>query len=220
MFDKLKLELQSIKDRDPAAKSKAEIYFLYSGYKAVRAYRLAHWFYHHKMRFIARYISVRTRHKTGIEIHPAAKIGKALFIDHGIGVVIGETTEIGDYCTIYQNVTLGGTGKEIGKRHPTIGDNVLIGAGAKILGPIKIGNNARIAAGAVVLSEVPENATAVGVPAKIVRINGIKTESLDQIHVGDPVAQHFAILESKLKDLSDKLTKMKSEINNNTERNT
>ncbi len=195
-------------ERDPAAKSKAEIFFLYSGYKAVRSYRKSHWFFVHGMPFIARFISQRTKHKTGIEIHPGAKIGKALFIDHGMGVVIGETTEIGDYCTIYQNVTLGGTGKDQGKRHPTIGNNVLIGAGAKVLGPIKVGNNARIAAGAVVLEEVPDNATAVGVPAKVVRINGIKPSSLDQIHVGDPVAQRIAMIDQKINELSNKVARL------------
>lgn len=183
MFRQLIEDLDSIMKRDPAARSRLEVYFLYSGYKALRSYRKANWFYRHNMKFIARFISQRSRHKTGIEIHPGATIGKGLFIDHGMGVVIGETTIIGDNCTIYQNVTLGGTGKETGKRHPTLGDNVLVGAGAKVLGPFKIGNNVRIAAGAVVLNEVPDNSTAVGVPARIVRINGVRPESLDQIHV-------------------------------------
>ena len=165
MFDTLKSDINAILERDPAARSKAEVFFLYSGFKAVRSHRKAHWFYNHNHKFIARWISQRSRHKTGIEIHPAAKIGKGLFIDHGMGVVIGETTVIGDDCTIYQNVTLGGTGKDTGKRHPTLGNNVLVGAGAKVLGPFKVGDNARIAAGAVVLSEVPANASAVGVPA-------------------------------------------------------
>ena len=143
---------------------------------------------------MARWISQRARHKTGIEIHPGAKIGKGLFIDHGMGVVIGETTEIGDDCTLYQNVTLGGTGKDKGKRHPTLGNNVLVGSGAKVLGPFRVGDNARVAAGAVVLSEVPDNATAVGVPARVVRINGEKpaectSMALDQVHVSDPVEQ-------------------------------
>lgn len=189
MFDKLKAELDSIMDRDPAARSRWEVFFLYSGFKAVRYYRRAHWFYGHNHKFIARYISQRARHKTGIEIHPGAKIGKGLFIDHGMGVVIGETAEIGDNCTLYQGVTLGGTGKDHGKRHPTLGNNVLVGAGAKILGPFHVGDNARIAAGAVVLNEVPANATAVGVPARIVRLNGVRPKDLDQIHIGDPVSQ-------------------------------
>ena len=139
MFDKLKAELDSIMERDPAARSRFEVYTLYSGFKAVRAYRKANWFYRHNMKYIARWISQRARHKTGIEIHPGATIGKGLFIDHGMGVVIGETAEVGDGCTIYQGVTLGGTGKDTGKRHPTIGNNVLIGSGAKVLGPFTVG---------------------------------------------------------------------------------
>lgn len=203
MFNKLKSELDSIILRDPAANSRLEVYLMYSGVKAVRAYRLSHWFYVHKMKFIARFISERSRRKTGIEIHPGATIGKGLFIDHGMGVVIGETTVIGDNCTIYQGVTLGGTGKDHGKRHPTLGDNVLVGAGAKVLGPFKIGNNARIAAGAVVLSEVPDNATAVGVPAKVVRINSMKTSSLDQINISDPVSQEFQAVEKSINKLTN-----------------
>lgn len=203
MFDELKSELDSIMERDPAARSRFEVYFLYSGFKAVRAYRRANWFFRHNFKFIARFISQRARYKTGIEIHPGAKIGKGLFIDHGMGVVIGETAEIGDNCTIYQGVTLGGTGKDHGKRHPTLGNNVLVGAGAKVLGPFKIGDNARIAAGAVVLTEIPANATAVGVPAKVVRVNGQKPPCLclDQIHVTDPVAQKICELEEEIKKL-------------------
>lgn len=201
MFKDLNADLSSIMKRDPAARSKIEIYLLYSGFKAVRAYRKANWCYNHNMKFIARYISQRARHKTGIEIHPGATIGKGLFIDHGMGVVIGETTEIGDNCTIYQNVTLGGTGKETGKRHPTIGDNVLVGAGAKVLGPFKVGDNARIAAGAVVLREVPCNTTAVGVPAKVIMDNKIKNENLDQVNVLDPVEEEINILEKHMEEI-------------------
>lgn len=205
MFKNLKEELDSIMERDPAARSRAEVYFLYSGFKAVRAYRRANWFFRHNMKFIARIISQRARHTTGIEIHPGATIGKGLFIDHGMGVVIGETAEIGDNCTIYQGVTLGGTGKDHGKRHPTLGNNVLVGSGAKVLGPFRVGDNARIAAGAVVLTEVPDNATAVGVPAKIVRVNGEKvgcsSTALDQIHYTDPVAEQLSDLENKVNDL-------------------
>lgn len=205
MFKNLIAELDSFRERDPAARSRLEVFFLYSGFKAVRAYRRAHWFYLHNMKFLARAISQNARWRTGVEIHPAAKIGKRLFIDHGMGVVIGETTEIGDDCMLYQNVTLGGTGKDTGKRHPTLGNNVLVGAGAKILGPFRIGDNARVAAGAVVLSEVPDNATAVGVPARIVRINGERVENtalLDQIHVADPVAQELSRLRAQVNDLS------------------
>lgn len=209
MFDTLKSDINAILERDPAARSKAEVFFLYSGFKAVRSHRKAHWFYNHNHKFIARWISQRSRHKTGIEIHPAAKIGKGLFIDHGMGVVIGETTVIGDNCTIYQNVTLGGTGKDTGKRHPTLGNNVLVGSGAKVLGPFKVGDNARIAAGAVVLSEVPANATAVGVPARIVKLNGIRSETLDQIHVSDPVALTLCNFDHKITMLQRRLTELK-----------
>lgn len=196
-------DLNAYLERDPAARNKAEIFFLYSGYKAIRKHRRAHWFYTHNLKFIARYLSQRNRHKTGIEIHPAAQIGKGLVIDHGMGVVIGETTVIGDNCTIYQGVTLGGTGKDTGKRHPTLGNNVLVGSGAKVLGPFKVGDNARIAANAVVLSEVPANSTAVGVPARIVKVNGIRSEMLDQIHISDPVAQALCKLEHRI-DLINK----------------
>ena len=205
MFDKLKAELDSIMDRDPAARSRLEIFFLYSGFKAVRAYRRAHWFYEHGHKFIARYISQRSRHKTGIEIHPGAKIGRGLFIDHGMGVVIGETAEIGDNCTLYQGVTLGGTGKDHGKRHPTLGNNVLVGAGAKILGPFRVGDNARVAAGAVVLEAVPANATAVGVPARIVRLNGVRPANLDQIHIGDPVSQQLCYMSYEIQCLQKEI---------------
>lgn len=205
MFTRLKEELDSIMERDPAARSRAEVYFLYSGFKAVRAYRKAHWFYQHQMKFLARFISQRARHKTGIEIHPAAEIGKGLFIDHGMGVVIGETTIIGDNCTLYQGVTLGGTGKEHGKRHPTLGDNVMIGAGAKVLGPFRVGDNARVAAGAVVLDEVPDNATAVGIPARIVRLNGKRPCNLDQIHIADPVTQEICHTRLRLDKLEKQL---------------
>ena len=206
MFETLKSDLNAYMERDPAARSRFEIYFLYSGFKAVRAYRRANWFYKHNMKFIARWISQNARRRTGVEIHPGATIGSGLVIDHGMGVVIGETTEIGNDCTIYQNVTLGGTGKDHGKRHPTLGNNVLVGTGAKVLGPFKVGDNARIAAGAVVLSEVPENATAVGVPARVTRINGIKVnDKLDQIHISDPVSQQLCKLEHEIEVLKKKL---------------
>ncbi len=209
MFDTLKSDLNAYMERDPAARSRFEIYFLYSGFKAVRAYRRANWFYRHNMKFIARWISQNARRRTGVEIHPGATIGSGLVIDHGMGVVIGETTEIGNDCTIYQNVTLGGTGKDHGKRHPTLGNNVLVGTGAKVLGPFKVGDNARIAAGAVVLSEVPENATAVGVPARITRINGVKVnDALDQIHISDPVSQQLCKLEHEIAVLKCKLKEL------------
>lgn len=208
MFQNLKEELDSIIDRDPAARSRFEVFFLYSGFKAVRSYRLAHWFFMRNHKFIARFISQHARHKTGIEIHPGATIGKGLFIDHGMGVVIGETSEIGDNCTLYQGVTLGGTGKDHGKRHPTLGNNVLVGAGAKILGPFRVGDNARVAAGAVVLEEVPPNATAVGVPARIVRLNGVRPANLDQIHIADPVAQQLCYMGVEIRRLQQQLEAM------------
>ena len=205
MFNKLKAEIDSIMERDPAARSRLEVYFLYSGFKAVRSDRRAHRLLEKGHPFLARWVSQRARHKTGIEIHPGAKIGKGLFIDHGMGVVIGETAEIGDYCTLYQGVTLGGTGKDKGKRHPTLGNNVLVGSGAKILGPMTIGDNARIAAGAVVLDAVPANATAVGVPARVVRINGVRPDNLDQVHVTDPVAQELCRMNVMLERVEKKL---------------
>ncbi len=211
MFKSIKQDLDAIMERDPAARSRFEVYFLYSGYKAVRSYRKANWCFRHNLKFLARFISQRCRHKTGIEIHPGATIGKGLFIDHGMGVVIGETTIIGDNCTIYQNVTLGGTGKEHGKRHPTLGNNVLVGAGAKVLGPFTVGDNARIAAGAVVLNEVPANSTAVGVPAKIVKINGIRNENLDQIHISDPVAQAICRLEAEIANINNQINNTEDE---------
>lgn len=211
MFETIRADLQAAMDGDPAARSKLEVFLLYSGYKAVRKYRRAHWFYQHNMKLIARFLSQRARHKTGVEIHPGATIGKGLFIDHGMGVVVGETTVIGDYCLLYQNCTLGGTGKEHGKRHPTLGDHVLVGAGAKVLGPFKVGDNARIAAGAVVLNEIPANCTAVGVPAHVVRINGVRPETLDQIHYTDPVAQELCRMRSEINLLKQEVEHIEKE---------
>ncbi|MBP3667172.1 MAG: serine O-acetyltransferase [Clostridia bacterium] len=191
-------DIAAVRQRDPAARSDLEILLLYSGVHAILAYRVAHKLYLSKHYFAARAVSQWARHKTGIEIHPGATIGKGLFIDHGMGVVIGETTEIGDNCTLYQGVTLGGTGKDVGKRHPTLGNNVLVGAGAKVLGPFKIEDNSKIAANAVVLKEVPENSTAVGIPARVVRRGGRKPDDLDQVHIPDPVAQELARIEKKL----------------------
>ncbi len=208
MFDRLKEDLQCVKDRDPAAKSNMEIMLLYPGFKAVRMYRKAHYFYNHNMYFVARAISQRAARKTGIEIHPGAQIGRRFFIDHGTGVVIGETTIIGDDCTIYQGVTLGGTGKDSGKRHPTLGNNVLIGAGAKVLGPFKIGDNSSVAAGSVVLNAIPDNCTAVGSPARVVRRNGKKVDKLDHIHIPDPVSQELCKLEYKIEKLENKIKEL------------
>ena len=201
MFRQLKEDIACVKSRDPAARSALEIFFLYPGFKAIRLHRRANWFYRHGMFFIARWISQWASRKTGVEIHPAVKIGKRFFIDRGTGVVIGETAVIGDDVTIYQGVTHGGTGKDTGKPHPTIGNNVMIGAGAKVLGPLVIGDNSRIAAGAVVLSDIPSNSTAVGVPAKVVRRDGVRVDDLDQVHIPDPVAQEIARLETEIEKL-------------------
>lgn len=205
MFKRLNELLAAYKERDPAARSKLSIFLLYPGVRAVIDYRIAHWFYKHGRFFIARHISQRSRRLTGIEIHPGAQIGRRLVIDHGMGIVIGETTVIGDDCLLYQGVTLGGSGKEKGKRHPTLGNNVLVGAGAKVLGSFKVGDNSRIAANAVVLNEIPDHATAVGAPAKVVRVAGEKVEMLDHTHIPDPIAQALR----KLCDRMDTLEKEK-----------
>lgn len=206
MFDRIKEDIACVRERDPAANSALQIMLLYPGYKAVRSHRRAHWFYRHNMPFLARWISQRSSHKTGIEIHPGAEIGRRFFIDHGTGVVIGETAQIGDDVTLYQGVTLGGTGKDVGKRHPTVGNHVMIGAGAKVLGPVKIGDNSRIAAGAVVLKEIPPNATAVGVPARVVRLEGKRVNDFDQIHIPDPVMQEIMRLNEKIEALIAKIS--------------
>ena len=207
----IKDDVKTTRERDPAARSDLEVFLLYSGVHALMAYRVAHKLHEKKKYLPARAISQVARFFTGIEIHPGAKIGKGLMIDHGMGVVIGETTEIGDNCTLYQGVTLGGTGKDVGKRHPTLGNNVMVGAGAKVLGPFKIGDNTKIAANAVVLEEIPDNCTAVGIPAKIVRREGMRIDDLDQIHIPDPVAQEIARLEAKLGELSEQLETLKKD---------
>lgn len=205
-------EIQVIKQRDPAIKSSAEV-FLYPSFYAILFHRLAHKLYRHQWFFIARFISQVSRGLTGIEIHPGAKIGKGLFIDHGMGVVIGETCEIGDNVTIYHGVTLGGTGKEVGKRHPTIGNNVMISAGAKILGPFKVGENSRIAAGAVVLQEVPPDSTVVGIPGKVVKRKNKRVnpcDTLDQIMLPDPIQMEICRLTRTIDELSDKVKKLEN----------
>ena len=206
--DEIENDIRVIRDRDPAATSNLEVALLYSGLHALLAYRVSHQLYRKKHFFAARLVSQGARKMTGIEIHPGAKIGKGLFIDHGSGVVIGETTEIGDNCTIYQGVTLGGTGKHLGKRHPTLGDNVMVGAGAKVLGPVNVGSNTKIAAGAVVLKDIPDNSTAVGIPARIVRQNNQRVEpDLDQVHIPDPVAVELNKLEARIAELEAQLAK-------------
>ena len=199
--------LRAYQARDPAARSRLEIFLLYPGVHATLYHRLAHALYCHKLKFLARLVSQWSRFWTGIEIHPGATIGRRLVIDHGMGIVIGETAEVGDDCLIYHGVTLGGTGKDQGKRHPTIGNNVLISCGAKVLGPFKVGDNARIAANAVVLSEVPEDATAVGIPAQIVRIAGRVThyaDDVDQTSVNNPTLEKLAAISARL-ELVEKL---------------
>lgn len=197
--------------RDPAARNPLEVLLLYPGVKAVRYHRKAHWCYEHNYMFIARLISQIARHRTGIEIHPGAKIGKRLVIDHGMGIVIGETAEIGDDCLIYHGVTLGGTGKDSGKRHPTIGNNVLIGTGAKVLGPFKVGDNSRIAANSVVLSEIPPDSTAVGIPARVVKRRGEKMDfatEIDQVNISDPITEELSAIRRALCDINTRLINM------------
>ncbi|MCB6366045.1 serine O-acetyltransferase [Intestinibacillus massiliensis] len=212
MFEGLLTDARLIRDRDPAARSTLEVFLLYQGFHALIYHRMAHFLYRHKRFFLARLVSQLARHLTGIEIHPGAKIGRGLFIDHGMGIVIGETAEIGDYCTIYHGVTLGGTGKDTGKRHPTIGDNVLISTGAKVLGPFKVGDNSRIGANAVVLQEVPANSTVVGVKARVVKIGGERVSTtpsfdLDQIHMPDPVAQELCQLTRRVYENEQRIRK-------------
>ncbi|MEG2377873.1 MAG: serine O-acetyltransferase EpsC [Clostridia bacterium] len=211
MFRSLREDIRAIRERDPAARGSVEVFLMYSGLHALIYHRIANFFYRNKLKFLARFTSQLGRFFTGIEIHPAAKIGRGLFIDHGAGVVIGETAEIGDNCTIYQGVTLGGTGKDEGKRHPTIGNNVMIGAGAKVLGPFKVCDNVKIASNAVVLEGLPEGCTAVGVPARIVRRDGKRTgcADLDQVHIPDPIAQELCAMRIQIERMQKELNEQK-----------
>lgn len=208
-------EIETIKERDPAIKSSAEV-FLYPSFKAIIRYRIAHKLYLRKHYFLARWMSQRTVRKTGIEIHPGATIGKGLFIDHGHGVVIGETAILGDNVTLYQGVTLGGTGKEKGKRHPTLGNNVMVSAGAKILGSFTVGDNSKIGAGSVVLSEIPANSTVVGVPGRVVKRDNKRImepqKELDQIHFPDPVKLDLQRLQQENEELRTKMDQMKQKL--------
>ena len=199
--------IRAYQKNDPAARSGLEIFLLYNGLHAQISYRFSHWFYKHHMKFIARWISQGSKRRTGIEIHPAATIGRRLVIDHGTGIVIGATAEIGDDCLLYQGVTLGGTGHDTGKRHPTLGNNVMVGCGAKVLGPFKVGDNSKIAANSVVLREVPPNCTVVGIPGHIVRQGG---EKLDHIHTPDPIQLEINELTERLNKL-EKLLQEKGE---------
>jgi serine O-acetyltransferase len=215
----IKDEIQIIKERDPAIKTSMEV-FLYPSFKAIIRYRIAHRLFINKHYFLARWYSQRTVRKTGIEIHPGATIGKGLFIDHGYGVVIGETAIVGDNVTLYQGVTLGGTGKEHGKRHPTIGNNVMVSAGAKIIGSFTVGENSKIGAGSVVLSEVPPNSTVVGVPGRVVKRDNIKipSEEMDQVHFPDPVQKELSVLKNENVCLRNEIKKLYNRIDEMEER--
>ncbi len=215
LYREVRSDINAVCERDPAARNKLEVLLLYSGVHAILAYRVSHKLYLGHHYFPARLISQLAKFFTGVEIHPGARIGERFVIDHGTGVVIGETSEIGEGCTVYQGVTLGGTGKDVGKRHPTVGSNVMIGAGAKVLGPLNIGDNVKIAAGAVVLGDIPSGSTAVGIPAKVVRRDGVRiNDDLDQVHIPDPVAAELLRLENKISELEQELGKIKGEDKN------
>jgi serine O-acetyltransferase len=201
-------DIASVLDRDPAAKSVLEILLCYSGLHALWFYRLNHWLWNHGMRLLSRWLSQVARLLTGIEIHPAAQIGRRLFIDHGMGVVIGETSVIGDDVTLYQGVTLGGTGKEKGKRHPTVGNGVVIGAGARVLGNVRVGDNSRVGAGSVVLRDVPDNSTIVGVPGHIILRAGQRGAITDTKQIQDPLSEALAAVATQVKDLKERLQKL------------
>ena len=200
-------DIRAYQKNDPAARSAVEVMLLYNGLHATWYYRIAHWLHLHHCKFLARLLSQLAKFLTGIEIHPGATIGRRLVIDHGTGIVIGETAELGDDCLLYQGVTLGGTGKDVGKRHPTLGNNVMVGSGAKVLGPFRVGNNVRIASNSVVLREVPDNATVVGVPGRVVKICG---EKLDQIHTPDPIKLELERLRLKLVELENTIEELKN----------
>ncbi len=207
MFDIVKQDLRAVFDRDPAATSKPEVILTYAGFHALLAYRISHWLKVHDVPILPRMISQLARWVTGVEIHPSAEIGTGFFIDHGMGVVIGETAEIGDYVTLFQGVTLGGTGKERGKRHPTLGNHVVVGAGAKILGGITIGDNVKIGANSVVLKNVAANSTVIGVPARVIKSQGTRLPdaTMDQVDLPDPISDRLIALEQELIELRKKL---------------
>ncbi len=219
-FRRIKRDIQVVFERDPAAKSVLEVIFCYPGFHAIFMHRCAHWFFERGFVLLPRLISQLNRFLTGIEIHPGAKIGEGLFIDHGMGVVIGETTEIGDNVTIYQGVTLGGTGKEKGKRHPTVGNNVVVSTGAKVLGSLKIGDNVKIGAGSVVLRDVPDNCTVVGVPGKVVKRNGRRVQektaadAIDLRHnlLPDPVGDMMVALQERIIQLEKQLEQLEEKV--------
>ncbi len=204
-FHDVKEDVNAVLDRDPAARTAMEVLVCYPGIWAIIWHRPAHWLYQHNCKFLARWLSQLVRKRTGIEIHPGAKIGRRCFIDHGMGIVIGETAEVGDDCTIYHGSTLGGTGKETGKRHPTLGNDVMISAGAKVLGPFTVGDHSRIGAGAVVIEEVPPNCTVVGVPGRIVKRNNVLLGDMDQIGLPDPVASELNCLRKRVEEMEGPL---------------
>ena len=201
MFATMREDIRCILDRDPAARNALEVFFCYPGYHAVRAYRRAHWLYTHGMKTLARLVSEWCRFRTGVDIHPAAQIGRRLFIDHACGVVVGETTVIGDDVTLYQGATLGGTGKDTGKRHPTLENDVMVSAGAKVLGPLTVGAHSKIGAGSVVLKDVPPYSTVVGVPGRVVKQDGKRVADMDQVLLPDPILEEFRRLNARLQEL-------------------
>jgi len=216
-FKDIDEDIKAVLARDPAARTKLEILLCYPGVWALIYHKIAHWLFKHDIKLIARLISQTARFLTGIEIHPGATIGKRCFIDHGMAVVIGETAEIGDDVTIYQAVTLGGTGKETGKRHPTIGDNVVISSGAKVLGPFKVGSHSKIGAGSVVLKEIPEYCTVVGIPGKIIKQRNQRTEDLNQVDLPDPIAVELDCLRRRIIALENQLDKIQEQGENRHE---
>jgi serine O-acetyltransferase len=211
LISSIREDIATVLDRDPAAKSRLEVFLCYSGLHALWFYRINHWLWNHRFYLLGRWLSQFARFLTGIEIHPGAQIGRRLFIDHGMGVVIGETTIVGDDVTLYQGVTLGGTGKEHGKRHPTIGDNVVIGGGAKILGNITVGNNCRVGAGSVVLRNVPEDSTVVGVPGHIIFRNGKRVVITDPKQINDPLSEALAAVATEVNKLRERIHKLEGE---------
>lgn len=214
IWDTLRKDIQAVKERDPAARNVLEILLTYPGFHALEIHRIAHWLHRHRLKLLARIISHINRFLTGVEIHPGAQIGKGVFIDHGMGVVIGETAVIKDNVTLYQGVVLGGTGKEKGKRHPTIEEGAVIACGAMVLGSFTVGANARVGAGAVVLKSVPPNSTVVGVPAKVVVLNGKRVNKLDHADVPDPCAQQVAKLVERIQELENKIDHLQEQIDN------
>ncbi|WP_456342267.1 serine O-acetyltransferase [Thermovibrio sp.] len=214
MLKRIKEDIETVFERDPAARSILEVLLCYPGLHAIWLHRIAHWLWTHNLKLLARLVSHFSRWLTGIEIHPGAKIGRRFFIDHGMGVVIGETTEIGNDVTLYHQVTLGGTSTKKGKRHPTIGNNVVIGAGAKVLGPVKVGDNCKIGANSVVIKDVPPNSTVVGIPGKVVRREGIKPTRVDLEHgkLPDPVMESLKQMLDIIHDLELEVKTLKKEL--------